>query len=250
MISTIFKRAFAVVMKKPLALWGISLLCVALTGLVSLACGPVLILSIALTLLLETSMTMVYLHGYRGEGVKTVQLFDCFKDWATIKRVLCGMSWMALWVFLWSLIPIVGFVFAIIRTYEYRLVPYILVTEPDVSPTEALKVSKERTNGYKGKMFLAELLTYVIIFAAILVLGLLSAIPYVDILFGIITFVVVIAVLALTPLFLGLVQAAFYEEITHPTMAAKPASGAFCPACGAAVTPGTGFCTSCGNKLN
>ena len=41
-------------------------------------------------------------------------------DLATIKRVLCGMGWMMLWIFLWSLIPIVGIVFGIIRTYEYR----------------------------------------------------------------------------------------------------------------------------------
>lgn len=249
MLKTIFKRALAVIMKKPLALWGISLLCTALTGITGALCGAVPVLAIAINMLLTTSMTMVYLHGYRGEGVKTVNLFDCFADWATIKRVLCGMSWMALWVFLWALIPIVGPIFAIIRTYEYRLVPYILVTEPEVSPTEAIKVSKKRTNGYKGKMFLAELLTGLVIFFGLLILGLLTAIPYIGILFGIVTFVVTIAVVALTPLFLGLVQAAFYEEISHPTMAHE-ATASFCPACGAAVVPGTGFCTSCGNKLN
>lgn len=253
MLKIIYNRALKVLLKKPLALWGISLLNVLLVSVLTGLCGALPILGIAISLLLNTSMTMVYLHGYRGEEVKAVQLFDSCKDWATVKRVLGGMSWMTLWVFLWGLIPIAGPIFAIIRTYEYRLVPYILVTEPDVAPTEAVKVSKERTNGYKGKMFLAELLTYVAIFVVTLVLGLLCAIPYIGVLFGIITFVFAIAVAALTPLFLGLVQAAFYEEITNPTIPVVHASssvGVFCPNCGTPVAADSAFCPNCGTKLS
>lgn len=253
MLKTIYTRALKVLMKKPLALWGISLLNVLLVSLVSTLCGVVPILAIAITLLLTTSMTMVFLHGYRGEEVKAVQLFDSCKDWATVKRVLGGMGWMALWIFLWSLIPVAGPIFAIIRIYEYRLVPYILVTEPDIAPTEAIKVSKERTNGYKAKMFWADVLTYVAIFVVYLVLGLLCAIPYINILFALVLFVFTIAVAALTPLFLGLVQAAFYEEIKNPTIAivqTSSAPGIFCPNCGNAVPANSAFCPNCGTKLN
>lgn len=252
MLKIIYTRALKVLMKKPLALWGISLLNTLLVTVLTVLCGGLPILGIAISMLLNTSMTMVYLHGYRGEEVKAVHLFDSCKDWATVKRVLGGMSWMALWIFLWALIPIVGPIFAIIRTYEYRLVPYILVTEPDVAPTEAIRVSKERTNGYKSKMFLAELLTYVAIFVVNLVLGLLCAIPYVGILFSIVLTVVTLAVGALTPLFLGLVQAAFYEEITNPTIPVVHASssvGVFCPNCGTPVAADSAFCSNCGNKL-
>ena len=253
MLKIIYSRALKVLMKKPLALWGISLLHVLLVSVVSALCGVVPILAIAITLLLSTSMIMVYLHGYRGEEVKSVQLFDSFKDWATIKRVLGGMSWMVLWIFLWSLIPIVGPIFAMIRMYEYRLTPYILVTEPDVAPTDAIKVSKERTNGYKAKMFWADILVGIAIFVASLVLGLLCMIPYIGVLFGIILFVFIIVVTALTPLFLGLVQAAFYEEISNPTIAivqTSTAPGIFCPNCGTAVAASSAFCPNCGNKLN
>ena len=41
-------------------------------------------------------------------------LFDCFRDWQTIKRVLAGMGWMILWIFLWSLIPIALIVFLLL----------------------------------------------------------------------------------------------------------------------------------------
>ncbi len=223
MIKVIFSRAFNVLMKKPLRLWGISLLSTLLIPLLSGLCGfAIPILGIAVTQLISTSMTMVYLHGYRGEQVKVVHLFDCFQDWATIKRVLCGTAWALLWQVLWSLVPFVGFIFAIIRSYEYRLVPYILVTEPDVAPTEAIKVSAKRTQGYKMKMFLAELLTFVIIFGVFLVLGILCAIPYIGVLFALVMLVAYVATFALTPLFLGLVGAAFYEEISHPSVPLQP----------------------------
>lgn len=243
MIKTIYARAFKVLMKKPLALWGISLLNGLLSIVVTTLCGALPILAIGINLLLSTAMTMIFLHGYRGEEVKCVQLFDCMKDGQTIKRVLGGMLWMTLWIFLWGLIPVVGPIFAIIRTYEYRLTPYILVTEPDVAITDAIKVSSQRTYGFKGKMFGAEVLMYVIIFVASFVLGLLSAIPVLGVLFALAMFVLSVATTVLSPLFLGLVQAAFYEEIS-----ASVAS--VCPNCGVHVEPGTAFCGSCGQKLD
>ena len=277
MIFTIYKRALAVLMKRPFALWGISLLEVLLTGVVSAMFGVIPGLALGINLLLDTSMTMIFLHGFSGEGVKAVQLFDCFKDWATVKRVVLGLAWMYLWVALWALIPIVGPIFALIRMYEYRLTPYILITEPDVALTEAIKISKKRTYGYKGKMFGAEILAVLIIAGVFLVLGLLSAIPVVGFVFGLITFVAYIAVIALAPLFMGLVQAAFYEEISNPTVPQAPvynaipqapvygvpapqapvygtpapqapqASTGFCPECGAAYpSEAARFCIGCG----
>ena len=214
MIMAIYKKAFEVLMKKPVRLWGISLLFVFLTYVGSLLCGIAIpIFGLAVSMLLSTSMTLIFLHGYRGEEVKAVNLFDAFRDWQTIKRVLAGMGWMLLWVFLWSLIPIVGIIFGIIRSYEYRLTPYILMLEPDVKPTEAIKVSKERTHGWKGKMFWADVLIYVFFYIAVLLLGLLSRIPYAGVLFAIIMGIFVILFCLLITLFTGLVQAAFYEEI-------------------------------------
>lgn len=257
MIMTIYKRALAVLMKKPLKLWGISLLAGVLTPVLTGLCGVAIPgLGLAVSLLLSTSMTMVYLHGYRGEDVQVLQLFDCFKDWNTIKRVVLGLAWMLLWIFLWGLIPIAGPFIAIVRSYEYRLTPYILITEPEVSITDAIKVSSQRTYGYKLKMWGAEVLFYVIIFVAFFILGLLSAIPVLGVLIALAAALAMIAVLLLSPLFLGLVQAAFYEEISNPTIPQTPVYGApvqpqgtasFCPNCGAPYSSeDAAFCTSCG----
>lgn len=216
MLFSIFGKAFNRLMEKPVRLWGISLLGCLLSGILTALCGVAIPgLGLAVGLLLSTSMTMVYLHGYRGEEVKAVQLFDCFKDWATIKRVACGMAWAALWIFLWSLIPVVGCIFALIRIYRYRFVPYILVQEPEISITDALKVSTERTQGYKGKMFWGDVLPFVFCFIAAMILLLFANIPYIGVLFAVILVLFVIVAVLLLPLYIGLVQAAFYEEITN-----------------------------------
>lgn len=258
MISTIYKRALGVLMQKPLKLWGISLLYSLLSSVLVGLCGVAIPgLGLAVGLLLSTSMLMVYLHGYRGEDVKVIHLFDCFKDWATIKRVVCGLAWMLLWVFLWSLIPFVGWIFAIIRTYEYRLVPYILITEPDVAPTEAIKVSSQRTRGYKLQMWGAEVLLGIIVGVGLFILSLIFGLMG-D--FGIfLTFVLYVVVIALLPLAIGLIQAAFYEEISNPSIPTGPSYGAapqapvagFCGNCGTPFTSAdAAFCPVCGTPKN
>ena len=94
-------------------------------------------------------MAMIYLNTYRtGLEPKTAYLFSAFRK-ERIWHVLGGMAWMYLWIFLWSLIPVAGIVFGVIRAYEYRFTPYILMTRDDVKPTEAIKVSKAETMGYK-----------------------------------------------------------------------------------------------------
>lgn len=241
MLMTIYGRAFKVLMKKPLKLWGISLLAIALSGVLSALCGVAIpVLGLGVAFLMSTSMTMIYLYGYRGQDVEVVQLFSCFKDWQTIKRVLLGLGWMLLWIFLWSLIPIVGPIFALVRTYEYRLTPYILVTEPEVSITDAIKVSSQRTNGYKLQMWLADFVYVLMFFVAVFVLGLLSGIPVLGVLFALALVVLYIGFIALAPLFTGLVQAAFYEEI---------ANAKHCEGCGAKLAPGAEFCSACGKHV-
>lgn len=127
---------------------------------------------------------------------------------------------MYLWIFLWSLIPVVGIVFGVIRAYEYRFTPYILMTRDDVKPTEAIKVSKAETMGYKGKMFGADMLATGAWIVGIAVLSLLGAIPYLGVLFKIVRFVFNLAYSLLAPLFFGILSAAFYVEIQNRRAAA------------------------------
>ena len=235
MIMEVYREAFDVLKKKPFRLWGISLLAGFLGGLVGALLGLIPLASLAVAELIEVGMVMVYLHGFRGEEVKAVQLFDCCHDWKTVGRVLAGMGWMTLWIFLWALIPIVGIVFAIIKAYSWRLTPYILVQEPEIAPTEAIKVSAQRTQGFKGKMFGADILAVVCLFVVVILFNVLGL----DVLAGIIY---LLGILVL-PLFLGLVKAGFYEKISNAPQAKT------CANCGAAVAADASFCANCGTPV-
>ena len=224
MISNLYQKTFSVLMKRPLRLWGITLLSSVLLVVVHIGFIGIPAVGFCALLLLEASMSMIYLNSYRtGLEPKTSYLLTAFRK-DRIWRVLGGMAWMYLWIFLWFLIPVVGFVFAAIRAYEYRFVPYILMTRDDVRPTEAIKVSKAETMGYKGKLFGADLLLEGAYFVVILLLSLLSRIPYVGIVFTILRIVLTVAFGVLAPLFLGILHAAFYVEIQNRRAAAPQPS--------------------------
>ena len=222
MVSSIYKKALAVLKQKPVTLWGVTLLCGLLEILAFIGFGAVPIGAFIVVWALEAGMAMIYLNSYRtGLKPKTVYLFAAFKK-DRFWRVVGGLAWMELWIFLWALIPIVGIVFAIIRAYEYRFTPYILMTRDDVTPTDAIKLSKQMTMGYKGKMFWADVLICLLYLAAALVLLVFSLIPFIGVLFRIANTLLSIAFSLFAPLFLGIVQAAFYVETQSAAPAAQP----------------------------
>ena len=223
MVRSIYKKAFAVLKKKPVTLWGISLLCVLLELIALVGFGMLPIGAFIVSIALEAGMAMIYLNSYRtGLKPKSAYLFAAFRK-DRFWRVVGGMAWMSLWVFLWALIPFAGIVFAVIRAYEYRFTPYILMTRDDVKATEAIKLSKQMTMGYKGKMFWADMLVCLLYLAAELVLALFSLIPFIGILFRVVNLLLSIAFSLFAPLFLGIVQAAFYVETQSAAPAAAPA---------------------------
>ena len=244
MVSSIYKKTFSVLMKRPFRLWGISLLAeflclVAYAGFIGVPAA-----AFCAALLLSASMSMIFLNSYRtGLEPKTSYLLASFKK-DRILRVLGGMAWMQLWIFLWSLIPIVGIVFGIIRMYEYRFVPYILMTRDDVKPTDAIKISKQETMGYKGKMFGADILLGAVYLGVFLVFTLLGEIPYLGVLFRILWVLIAIAYGLLAPLFSGIMQAAFYVEIQN-----RRAAGSWHPAAPARPDWPTRRCSLCSRPL-
>lgn len=220
MVMDLYKKSCSVLMKRPFRLWGLSLLAGVLLLAAHVGFVGVPAVAFCAALLLDASMAMIYLNSYRtGLEPKTSYLFSAFRK-ERIWHVLGGMAWMYLWILLWSLIPIVGIVFGVIRAYEYRFTPYILMTRDDVKPTEAIKVSKAETMGYKGKMFGAEMLAYGAAVVVIAVLSLFGAIPYLGVLFKIVRFVFNLAYCLLLPLFFGILRAAFYVEIQNRRAAA------------------------------
>lgn len=213
MIKTVYSRAMTVLLSKPIRLWGLSLLYLILSVLVSVL-GLLPIITIPVSLVLGMGMTMVFLNGYMGEKVDATHLFLGFNR--NFLHNCGGMAWMSLWILIWGLIPVAGPFISISKAYAYRFTPYILITRPEVSATDALKLSIEETKGHKGAMFGADIL---IIAAAALItvaLSLLGALPVVGFIFRFALFIVIILCIAFLPLLFGLIQAAFYVEIQDP----------------------------------
>lgn len=229
MVMKIYTQAFKELMKKPFRLWGITLLSGLLGWLAYFLGGSVLLIGACVTILLQAALANIYLKSYiGGEQIHVVDLFETFRDWKTAKRVLCAITWGNLWKFLWFLIPIVGPIFAIIKGYEYSLIPYLVMDNPELKNTEYKEESTKMTNGYKGKMFLADILVYVAYFVIVLVLSLLARIPYVGVVFGVINVLFMICFFLLVPLFINIVHASFYQEIKNaPQGGQYPQNGQF-----------------------
>lgn len=209
-IGEIYLKSLAILKAKPLLLWGLSLLA-SLLCVLACALAWLPIISIPLILVIYVGSVSVFLDAYRGAPVSAEQLFVGFKSF----RHFCGgMAWMLLWIFIWGLIPVAGIVFAVIKAYSYRFVPYILINEPEISPFDALKKSMQQTQGYRGRMFGADVIIVGGIALVTMLFALLSYIPYMGIIFTAINALLSIAVMIFCPLILGLIQAAFYDEIS------------------------------------
>lgn len=272
MVSWICRNVRSVLQTKPWRLWGVSLLAGLLTWLGGIGFVGVPAVAFCLDLALTGSLALLFLEAYRGNAVESRDLFTPFRR-EQLPHLVGGMAWMSLWVFLWFLIPVAGLVLGPMKLYTYRFTPYILLTRPDVKATEAIQVSARETQGYRGKMFLVDLLIYgALILAALLLTG-LAQIPWMGPLFYTLLVVVVLLAVFLIPLFTGLIRAGFYDEVQHcledPSYSARfapptppaytpPAAGQqppqpgtqYCPICGQPAPKAARFCNNCGIKLD
>lgn len=70
------------------------------------------------------------------------------------KNIARVMFFRELYIFLWGLLFIIP---GIYKSYQYRLVPYLLTENPDMDKDTALQESKRMMDGNKGKAFLMDL---------------------------------------------------------------------------------------------
>ncbi len=80
-------------------------------------------------------------------------------------------------IFLWSLLLIIP---GIIKSYSYRMVPYILADNPNIGARKAIALSNEMTMGHKFDMFVLDLsfIGWYLLGALALGLGVLFVVPY------------------------------------------------------------------------
>ena len=113
------------------------------------------IVSIAVSILmvvLEVNLSGTFVKVYYGQQITFSEPFTTIKQ--NFGRKLGGMFWMVLWIYLWMLVGMFSFFIpTIIKVLSYSMTPYILASNPNVTATEALSISKRMTKGHKGKIF-------------------------------------------------------------------------------------------------
>lgn len=89
------------------------------------------------------------------------------------------MFLMQVYLFLWSLLFAIP---GIIKSYSYRLVPYILADNPDMNSDDAITLSREMMNGQKFDVFVLDLsffLWWILSSITFNIVGILYVFPYI-----------------------------------------------------------------------
>jgi len=117
-------------------------------GMIPIA-GPII------TILVSPSLTMgfvlITLMAVNNQDIALADFFNGF-NYFVKAFLLCLLT--GLFTFLWSLLFIVP---GIVKGYAYRMAPYILAENPEMSPLDCITASKNMTNGYKGDLFVLDL---------------------------------------------------------------------------------------------
>lgn len=213
MAKSVYQSIFDFSKTRPLHLWVISLLTAVLSMFSFMMGGPVLIIGYSLSILFETAFLMVCYKAVCGRPYLMDDLFAYFKDYKRAFHIIGGSLYAFLFVFLWCLIPIVGPFIAVVKTYEYKLVPFILANEPDVPARDARIVSSFRTKGHKMDMFLADVVWIVLAIVALMILYLLSTIRFIGWIFFIVFILLLVLVIFLSTFVSGLISAEFYKRL-------------------------------------
>ena len=114
-----------------------------------------LLVGFLFTIFISNPMT-VGGHGWlmrywRGETPGIGQVFAAFRIYKpTIATMLVKSIYQTLWTLLF-IIP------GIIKGFAYSMVPYIIYENPNLSPNQAITLSRKMTDGYKGDLFVFNL---------------------------------------------------------------------------------------------
>ena len=114
-----------------------------------------LIIAIAVTVFFSNVLSVGkkgwYMRYCRGEYPAVGDLFSSFRIY---KPAMTAMLLSDVYVWLWSLLFIIP---GIVKRYAYRLVPYIIYENPNLSASEAITLSEEMMKGYKWELFIFDL---------------------------------------------------------------------------------------------
>ncbi len=121
--------------------------------------GGILSMGIIISVLLKIFLfnpLEVGCHGFFAENVKnTPSDLDVIKGgFSNYGNIFLTLFLRDLFLCLWCFLFIIP---GIVKAYSYRMVPYILYDDPNMNPTEAIRLSRDMMNGHKWRSFLLDL---------------------------------------------------------------------------------------------
>jgi uncharacterized membrane protein len=127
--------------------------------IVEMAFAGVVLASLAFDLLVKVFVTnpvevgcaRFFKRNLDGSGTRLTTLAEGFGDYG---HVVATLLLRDLFVLLWTLLLVVP---GIVKSYSWRLVPYIVKDEPDLSPLETLRRSEELMRNNRWKAFVLDL---------------------------------------------------------------------------------------------
>ncbi len=138
------------------------------------------IVSFAFTMLVADPLIVggkkYFLVARKGSNTKVSILGEVFQKeywWNIVVIMFLRNIYNALWY-----LTIIG---GVIKTYEYRMIPYILAENPKIKRKEAFEISKKMMKGNKWKTFILDISFFGWYFLSILtfgILGILYVNPY------------------------------------------------------------------------
>lgn len=110
-----------------------------------------------------------FINAQKGKNARVRNLGEVFQKEHWINVVVI-MFLRNLYNALWYL-TIVG---GVIKTYEYRMIPYLLAENPNMKRKEAFHISKQMMKGNKWRVFVLDISFFGWYFLSVLTFGLLS----------------------------------------------------------------------------
>ncbi|MCD7802698.1 MAG: DUF975 family protein [Clostridiales bacterium] len=122
--------------------------------------------------------TAVMSYGYTGYALGVVRgeqpgYGELFSRFYMAGKIILATVLEFCFIFLWTLLLVVP---GIIAAYRYRLVPYYLLDDPDISVLEAFRRSKATMRGRKWEMFNLDLSFFLWVMGANLVVELVGTV--------------------------------------------------------------------------
>ena len=117
---------------------------------------PIFLIGILFAIFVSNAFEVGSCRFFEENSVHKARLgliLDGFKDGTYLSNVNT-MFFRALYTFLWSLCLIIP---GIVKSYEYKMIPYILAENPMITRKRAFELSKQMMDGQKGDAFVLDL---------------------------------------------------------------------------------------------